>query len=281
MGKKEIDEMNILAKKTNLNKLVNIIDEFSHTGKAIIVEGINTKMTEAKKKKIMSELTNVAIVADKEVKKWVGDNIPTSYIAGANTTQLLMAEASRKIPKMNVTFKVLNNVKNSVHLQAVNNILSDAYLDFGYTMTGYVRGAERIINDAMRQQLRARIAEGRLSGEAIYDVKKTIVQTFKDRGFTVLVDRGGRQWELSRYAEMIARTHIIRANNEGSINRMGDYGIDIVQISEHGATDKICQKYEGKIYSLSGNSENYPKIEVFPPFHPNCAHTVLPRPDLV
>jgi len=167
------------------------------------------------------------------------------------------------------------------HLQAVNALLSDAYLDFGTTMTGYVRGAERILNDALRKQIRSNIGAGRLEGEGVAAVKKVVKETFSDRGFTVLIDRGGRQWSLDQYSEMVTRTHIIKANNEGVVNRAGDFEIDIVEVDTHGAEDSLCEPQEGKIYSISGKSKNYPPLaDNDPPFHPNCKHTLLLRPDL-
>jgi methionine aminopeptidase len=121
---------------------------------------------------------------------------------------------------------------------------------------------------------------GRLEGEGVREIKKTVKSAFENQGFTVLIDRGGHKWELSQYAEMLTRTHLIKANNEGVLNRAGDFNIDVVQISSHGATDEACGSQEGKIYSVSGKND-YPLLgDNEPPFHPNCKHSLLMRPDL-
>lgn len=167
------------------------------------------------------------------------------------------------------------------HVKIVNALIGDAYLDFGNAMTGYVKGAERIMNDALKRQIRSNIAGGRLEGQSIPQIKKTVKTTLQDQGFTVLIDRGGAKWSLANYSEMLARTHIIKANTEGVVNRAGDYGIDIVEVSSNNATDSICSAEEGKIYSVSGNSKNYPPLAGHePPYHPNCRHTLLLRPEL-
>lgn len=167
------------------------------------------------------------------------------------------------------------------HVKIVNSLISDAYLDFGNAMTGYVKGAERMMNDALKRQIRSNIAQGRLEGSSIPEIKRTVRDSLKDSGFTVLIDRGGAKWSLANYSEMLARTHIIKANTEGVVNRAGDYGIDIVEVSSNGAIDLACSSEEGKLYSVSGNSKNYPPLDGHePPYHPNCRHTLLLRPEL-
>ena len=186
---------------------------------------------------------------------------------------------TNKVDKVTIeTLKTDPNLKP--HLQVVNNLLSNSYADFGNTMTGFVKGAENILNEATKQQLRGQIAFGRLEGEGIPKIKSDLTKTIKSEGFTVLLDRGGRKWAVGRYAEMLARTHILEANNEAIINRAKEVGTDIVEVSNHSTVTPLCQQYEGKIYSLSGNSSNYPKLPSEPPFHPNCKHFLLLRPDL-
>ncbi len=185
-------------------------------------------------------------------------------------------------PTLKVTVELLktSNVFKP-HLQAVNALLSDAYLDFGNAMNGYVRGAEKLLNDALKRQIRSEIAFGRLEGSSISDIKKIVKETIGDRGFNVLIDKGGRQWSLGNYSEMLARTHINKANNEAAINRTREFGVDIVEISNSGATDEACTSEEGKIYSISGESQNYDSLDGHePPYHPNCTHNLIPRPDL-
>jgi len=158
--------------------------------------------------------------------------------------------------------------------------MSDAYLDFGNAMSGYVRGSEHLLNETIKRQIQRKLAVGRLDGSGAVEIAETIIKNLGDQGFTVLLDKRGAQWSLERYSEMLARTHIIRANNEGTINRCLDYEIDIVEISDHNTACPICSPYEGKKYSISGKSKEYPKLDMQWPIHPNCRHALLPRPDL-
>ena len=91
------------------------------------------------------------------------------------------------------------------------------------------------------------------------------------KGFT---DKGGKRWDLSTYARMCARTIAAEAMSEATINRALDLGLDLVKVSKHVHPEDICSPYEGRIYSISGESNRYPKLTVRPPFHPNCRHTI-------
>lgn len=291
MNQKELKAlMAKLDTKAGVGTLLRSIAKLNNAGRDVILRALSTEMTAQKKEQFLSVLRSQAANTDKEVRDWLAKGLTETYVAGMNQAKELYqtAVSSGKGAKLEkalsgkITVTTLTtSTALAPHLQAVNALLSDAYLDFGGAMTGYVRGAERILNDQLKRQLRSTIAVGRLEGESIAAVKKTVKETFANKGFTVLLDKSGKQWELERYSEMLARTHIIKANNEAVVNRASDFKVDIVEVSSHGSDDYLCASEEGKIYSISGDSENYPSLGGHePPYHPNCRHTLLLRPDL-
>lgn len=279
MPKKNL-EIDKAIKRADVDELVKIVDKLDSAGCAVVLESINTELTDIKKKKFVEKIKLSAIAADKEIKEWLVGSVSEMYVGGVNT-------ADDKIKKYGIktggkiTVEILKNAKEmSPHLASVNSLLSDAYLDFGNSMTGYVRGAEHIINDTMKKQIRQKLATGRLDGASIREITKIVKEELGDQGFTVLLDRGGHKWNLKSYSEMLARTHLIKANNEATINRALDFDIDILEVSSHNTECTICLPYEGKKFSISGNSKEYGKLEITPPYHPNCKHSLMPRPDL-
>lgn len=169
----------------------------------------------------------------------------------------------------------------SPHISAINALLNDAYLDFGNSMTSFMRSGDRMLSEALKRQIRSNLVQGRLEGEAMRDIAKTVKESFINKGFIGLTDRSGREWTIDRYAEMVTRTHIMRANNEGAINRAKDFFVDVVEVSSHASACPICQPYEGKFYSISGTDKKYPPLAGNePPYHPNCKHSLYYRPDL-
>jgi len=92
------------------------------------------------------------------------------------------------------------------------------------------------------------------------------------------VDSLGREWPLNRYAEVVARTTTREAMTQGTINRLGEHGIQLGQVSTHNAED-FCRYYENAVVSLNGSHPVYPPISAInggPPFHPNCVHVLTP-----
>lgn len=270
-----------------LNKLIAIINTLDDAGRKILINAINQQLSDGKKQQVLALLRQHVAATDTAVREWLINGITASYVAGVNfaTKQLgqikfLIPAGAPKLAPIDIAL-IRSAPFMKPHLEAVNVLLSSAYADFGSTMTGYMKGAEQIINDALKLQTRSTIAMGRLEGTAIGDIAKTVKNNFSDNGFTVLIDRGGREWQLGRYSEMVTRTHINKAANEAVINRMGDFDVDIVEVSSHGAIDEACAEQEGELYSISGNSQNYPPLDGNePPYHPNCTHNLIPRPDL-
>ena len=280
MPKKNL-EIDKAIKRADIDELVKIVDKLDSAGRAVVLESIGTELNDIKKKKFIEKIKLSAIAADKEIKEWLVGSVSEMYVGGINTADNKIKKYGIKTGVGKMTAEILKGTKEmSSHLAAVNSLLSDAYLDFGNSMTGYVRGAEHIINDTMKRQVQKKLAAGRLEGAGIKEITKIIKEDLSDRGFTVLLDRGGKQWSLKSYSEMLARTHLIKANNEATINRALEFDIDIVEVSSHSDACPICLPYENKKFSISGNSKEYGKLEAVPPFHPNCRHSLLPRPDL-
>lgn len=270
-----------IIKDADVDAVVEVMRELDDEGTRILVEGVTQELSETKKKQLVAQLKDKAVKTDAAVKGWLVNAIGTTYVAG-------MTLADKQIKKFGIN--ILDDVLNieilksapdlSPHLEAVNSLLSDAYLDFGQGITGFVRGSEHILNDTIRRQVQQKIATGALTGDSIRQITGVIENQLKDRGLEVMLDRGGKQWTAKRYSEMLSRTHVVKAHNEARVNRAANYDIDIVEVSDHFTEDEICERYEGEIYSLSGKSKNYPKLPSMPPFHPNCAHSLLLRPDL-
>jgi len=99
-----------------------------------------------------------------------------------------------------------------------------------------------------------------------------------DKGQTAFVDRLGRKWRLDTYAEMVARTTTREAASVATLNTCQEYGQDLVRITVHYPTCEICAPLQGKVYSISGNDDRYPKLtdERRPPIHPHCRHVLAP-----
>lgn len=280
--------MQKIIDESDLDGLLSIIKRLDDQTKEEVLKAIATQLDISKKNFHLASIRRIIQSSDKEIKDWIVTAVANSYSSGANAMYADLrklhikpeGQGSKAVVAVWTAAKIRQLDLLSVQKDAVNALISDTYLDFANGMNGLVKGAEHIINEAMKRQTRAQMISGQITGASMRDIAKEVQAIFGDQGFTVLVDRGGNAWTLPRYSEMLARTHIMKSANEGVIARLLEYGVDTVQVSTHGGACPICVPHEGKIFSVSGKSEKYKKLDEQPPYHPHCRHTLLPRPDL-
>jgi len=88
------------------------------------------------------------------------------------------------------------------------------------------------------------------------------------------------RWRPDKYARMYSNTRDGQLRDEIFQDQLIAVGSDVVQVSSHGTTTPICQQFEGKVYSLTGNTPGLPVLQQRAPFHPNCKHVLLSRPNM-
>lgn len=268
------------------DKIKQIIDDVEGETKKIVYEYLEKELDTETKKEGVSKVKEAIEKFDPDIREWSKDSILKSYTVGYNETSKAIAgttaitSGGKKIAD-SLTVEVLRNADElNDHKDAANALLSDTYLDFANGMNGLQKSAERQINEALKRQIRGEMIKGQLRGTAIRDIASEVEELIGNQGFSALIDRGGRNWSLQRYSEMLTRTHIIKSSNEAAINRAVDKGVDIVQFSSHADPCEVCADLEGQIYSISGESDEYPQLDITLPLHPNCKHSWIPRPDL-
>lgn len=91
-----------------------------------------------------------------------------------------------------------------------------------------------------------------------------------------LIEINGKFWRMDKYADLVARTSLRDAATDATLNLCDQFDNDLVEISNHATDCDICAEFEGNVYSITGKTPGYPGIEEYPPFHPNCKHSILP-----
>lgn len=107
--------------------------------------------------------------------------------------------------------------------------------------------------------------------------KKAIIAHFQNIiGDGNFININGRNYNIIKYAKMVARTRLRRTQSEATKNLAMQYDNDLVEISDHSTETEICKEFEGNVYSLNGNTPGYDILVEAPPFHPNCMHSMFP-----
>lgn len=78
------------------------------------------------------------------------------------------------------------------------------------------------------------------------------MRRYSDAGIRAFVDRSGRRWQLTSYAEMAVRTSTARAAVEAHARTLTDAGIGLVRVSDAPRECPLCRPWEGEVLALDG-----------------------------
>ncbi|HBR33508.1 MAG TPA: hypothetical protein DD734_02675 [Firmicutes bacterium] len=261
--------------------------ELSKKLKHQVEKGLSTYHTEA----LVRDIQEIVRQLDEYTYDWLVANVPLAYEIGSEAAIQKLAQYG--LPDISVSF-------GAVHLEAVRAIVQDTFQS--------VAGATGLMEDTLIKTLRDSakgiFQEGMVTGETRKRLTKSLMLDLAEKGFTMFededgryiklkdyiefiaedswigfVDAAGRKWDLLNYTEMLTRTKTAEAVSRGTENRLVENGLDLVMITSHGAED-WCRFYEGKVFSISGASQDYPLLSEAPnggtPFHPRCRHRETP-----
>ena len=217
---------------------------------------------------ILSQIEVILEGAGVDVQAFLNEEMPGHYKVGADYAVKQLKNMGVELP-ISKGFSVVNR-------EALQFLIDETTQQMFESLTGVRRSADLLLGRATREAITQNIATGQISGANLKQVAKTIKGTLVEQGLDALVDKRGRGWSLDTYSEMLFRTKVVQARNYGFANRLVENGMDLVQVSGHGATD-ICGQWEGKILSLTGKTPGYPTLaeaEVSGLFHPNCKHAI-------
>ncbi|WP_405018165.1 phage capsid protein [Kitasatospora sp. NBC_00070] len=119
-------------------------------------------------------------------------------------------------------------------------------------VTATHRGILRGVEDGYRQVVAEISATPLLGIDTRRQASQRAMERFADRGVKSFVDRSGRAWRMSSYAEMAVRTSVGRAAVEGQADRLRAAGRDLVIVSNAPRECPLCRRWEGKLLSLDG-----------------------------
>ncbi len=86
------------------------------------------------------------------------------------------------------------------------------------------------------------------------DAAQQALDILTKRGITGFRDRGGRNWSLTSYVEMLSRTVVNEELRESHIARALEHGHTLMVVSSHSKPAPQCQPYEGQVLSLDGST---------------------------
>jgi len=207
-----------------------------------------------------------------------GDEWATVAMTTAATEGI--ASAIYALGLVNTFDEALKVVKfNTANKRLVDAAIADTQADILAVTQNIERQAKLAIRKATAEAVRHKLTRGI---NATQDLSKEIRQRIIKATDVAIIDARGNRWKVGTYADMLARTKMMNAHREASINEALSEGSYYGRISKHNAKD-ACRKWEGKIVKLVADAPgDYPYVGDLPRneiFHPNCRHLVTPLRD--
>ena len=198
---------------------------------------------------------------------WCQEAIPDSYMKGVT-----WADADPLAGQ-----KLLAGF-GSIHQQAVEVLAEHTFS----RLSDVNNVVGRRVDDVFRQVALENSKGSVIGYETTRKAAKRIREDLAERGITGFVDKAGHEWDMARYAKVLAQETTNEAFRQGTINRFEEKGHDLVVISSHEGSCPLCDPFEGETMSLSGTDPEFPSLEDAEAeglFHVGCLHIISLAPE--
>lgn len=119
----------------------------------------------------------------------------------------------------------------------------------------------RVVPDVFRQALAQVLPSVLVGVDRRRDASQRALWDLTDRGVTRFQDNAGRNWRLSSYVEMAARTGAARAQLDAQHDRLASVGHDLVIVNGSGDRCPRCRPWHGKVLSITGSGARTLDVE--------------------
>jgi hypothetical protein len=236
----------------------------------------------AQERALLGQIAFILRELEAEQRNWVEQTLKKVFADGQAQAILSMGDAKTLLEaKELVSFSLLSR-------ETVEALVNDTHEDLLMATQNTERHIKRMVRQVVADVNRVKAIqqygrEARRDAIVAELTKKGLSKKLTDEAWTGIVDRAGRRWNLSTYAEMVVRTKATQAHVEGSRVEALERGVDLAVISSHGAKD-ACRHFEGLVISMNGETEGFLTYDELRRtnliFHPNCEHKISPIRDI-
>lgn len=269
--------MPTLRRATNETELKKLVSLFLKAETAIINEIGRLRSQGYADYHVIASLERVqAILRQIENDAWTYSRtmIEKQFYVAHPEARRIEGETTKKHLRGYLNAAELTTEQYAIIDQLVANLMgeiTDATLTAYATVESALIG--RVEPDAFRRVGLEQVALQQARGAGTYKALPDFVDALRKEGITAFVDKAGRRWSLHTYCSMVSRTTSRQAEVLSVLT--ADPGQDLYRISSHGTTCALCAPYEGRVYSKSGTSPDYPPLsDAFGKQDPNGPNTL-------
>jgi hypothetical protein len=235
----------------------------------------------------LARVREIILLLNDQVGMWAPGAIRSAYLDTASVArtrlELIGAKRDRRYNPERHTRKILALTKTVSRDFFKANLTIEKtakrFLSIMSMTSAKVSGArlQEFDSKTVRSWVNDLIVKGTAANESrskLYaQIRDKLLAKLKDADF---ININGRSYNLRDYSELIAGVRMREAASEATLESAAEYDHDLVEIPPDGSPCEICADIEGKVYSVSGDSPDYPELtdDITPPIHPRCLHYI-------
>lgn len=229
---------------------------------------------------VFQNLNKIIAALNAQTNAYISTAIPREYKAA-------LADTYDYFKKNNLTMLDPSSFA-SIHNDAIYALSREMQHSIKEGLSQAGRQVVRYLDESQDNNLRKMglqsAAEKAATGSTVLDTQRSMISKLRKGGFmTVQYGSGSRAYSvgLDAYAGMVARSTTREAGNLARENQLTENGYDLVQMTTHYPTCEICATFQGRVYSISGKDNRFPRLSIafksgYHNIHPNCRHSVTP-----
>ncbi|PED41960.1 phage minor capsid protein [Bacillus cereus] len=147
--------------------------------------------------------------------------------------------------------------------------------------------SKQIYTDILNETVASVLAGFKTHKQALAEVARK----YAAHGVPALIDKAGRKWSTEAYVSVVTKSTVNNVYNHIEDERMQEYGIDLVRVSQHLGARHTCSLIQGRVISMLSVEETKAKygtkyLSIYAPalkygegsgvFGVNCRHRRFP-----
>lgn len=249
--KQELIERYYIQMENDL--LINIAKKLSHGKPMEIAIDETTKILDWQLQRLKDfgalNEENIKIIAkySKLTEKEVREVFEMAKEVGSTADKTILDKGI----KLGVLKEIDENLARITYDNIMSNAIDEVLTTFNSQNNSLLRSAskgyEEIVNKVTSEALAGTKTLGNAMEEAVTELSK--------KGLTGFTARNGAEWTPEAYTKMVIRSNVKNTINKVSEERFKIAGNDYIEINAYSGARPKCSIDQGKIYSLSGNTE--------------------------
>ncbi|EMK2594067.1 phage minor capsid protein [Bacillus cereus] len=221
--KRNIDKDNVLKWQMEKMQELHVLDE-AMIERISLASGISIK-------KLHQVLTDAGISNIQEMSTWIEE------LEKSGTILRTVSDSNNLIDRVISTY--FNQAESAYNLINQTMLLS----------------SKQIYTDILNETVASVLSGFKTHKQALAEVARK----YAAHGVPALIDKAGKKWSTEAYVSVVTKSTVNNVYNHIEDERMQEYGIDLVRVSQHLGARHTCSLIQGRVISMLSVEETKAK----------------------